>query len=716
MIPIKLTMENFCLHEDSEIDFSKFSAAIIVGEQRNNSEFSNGVGKSTIFHAIKYVLFNQHNYSTMDKLIRKGADICRVAFEFSDDDGSVYRVVRSRSRKSGPDIRLYKADGDGWGDITQRRGADTEVELEKLIKINYKTFVNSLLFSQGDLTSIASLTAEKRKAFFKEALNLGKYSKFEKVAKSKYSEINKEIDRQNTIISTIGNPLEDMERLSIEIGILGGSIDDKVKIHDGITVELVELNQSRLEHTASYKSIEKENANLINQERDLSVEVNKLTSNLADNLRKRDAIKISVNGLISEFKTIKNQFAGIDMSAFEDVDKIGERILAIDENLNDYKGQLRSIQLQLEELAIPLPADGSCKHCRQPLSSDHLNLCRKEIEDAKVKLNGDAVNIRTQIKSLSDEKVSLNAKLTSINKSIQRRAELKSDLTMKQKEIESKKSMYEEYIGICDGLQTGLNEKIALLDSVRDRKSSSNIDEQNSIFAKIAEIEDRIRAANTRLNVAVKELSVLRNQLAVCQSRIEEKAKSIEVLAQHKEKLVALEKSAIVHQKVCMAFGSAGIPSLIAHTILEDYQMEANNLLEQIKPEIQLTFSLVKDASNVESDDTLDIKYYVNGDENEFAQLSGAQQLIVSLALRLGLSFVLQKRLGSNMKLILLDEVDSALDKASLKCFVDVIKLLQREFKILLITHNDKLRDHFGDIILVEQGENLFSRAKYMSN
>jgi hypothetical protein len=43
--------------------------------------------------------------------------------------------------------------------------------------------------------------------------------------------------------------------------------------------------------------------------------------------------------------------------------------------------------------------------------------------------------------------------------------------------------------------------------------------------------------------------------------------------------------------------------------------------------------------------DTLEITYFLNNTELEFSQLSGAQKLLVSLALRLGLAAVISKRL-----------------------------------------------------------------------
>src|SRR5271165_4884338 len=117
MHPNKLYIENFCGHAQSEIDFTNFSTAIIVGKIKGNSRFSNGVGKTTIFSAIKYVLFNEVDFSTLEKVIRHGCDYCKVSLEFIVND-TIYKVVRSKSKKAGSELRLYRKNDEEFDDLT----------------------------------------------------------------------------------------------------------------------------------------------------------------------------------------------------------------------------------------------------------------------------------------------------------------------------------------------------------------------------------------------------------------------------------------------------------------------------------------------------------------------------------------------------------------------------------------------------------------------
>ena len=114
--------------------------------------------------------------------------------------------------------------------------------------------------------------------------------------------------------------------------------------------------------------------------------------------------------------------------------------------------------------------------------------------------------------------------------------------------------------------------------------------------------------------------------------------------------------------------------------------------------------------------DTLDINYLVNGKKRYYEQLSGAMRLAVTFSLKLGLSFLLQKMAGVDIKFLLLDEIDQALDKASVDALLEIIKFFQTDYTILVITHNDYLKDKFKSQILVEQDINMVSRARVVSS
>src|SRR4051812_22097052 len=110
MLPRRLIIENFMGHRYSDIDCTLFNSCLIIGVNKNDSTISNGVGKSTIFYAIDYVLFDEYN-SVVKNIIFDGADFCRITYEF-ELSGNVYQIIRRRGKTA--DIKFNQLIGDKW--------------------------------------------------------------------------------------------------------------------------------------------------------------------------------------------------------------------------------------------------------------------------------------------------------------------------------------------------------------------------------------------------------------------------------------------------------------------------------------------------------------------------------------------------------------------------------------------------------------------------
>ncbi len=239
MKPIRLYINNFMCYDRGYIDFSKFNTALIVGKVSNSDLYSNGVGKTTIFKAIEYVLFNQAAIG-LEHIIRDDMPSCNVVFDFSVDNKE-YRLSRSRTKKGSADLTFLERNTiDGteyevyhstkyepfldkkntknyWKDLSGSRAGDTEKDLLKLIKINHKSFRSTVLFPQHDITGLATATPEKRRGILKDALNLAIYSKLEKIAKEELSSIDKDIFKYKTLIESLGYPYNDIIELTFQV-------------------------------------------------------------------------------------------------------------------------------------------------------------------------------------------------------------------------------------------------------------------------------------------------------------------------------------------------------------------------------------------------------------------------------------------------------------------------------------------------------------------
>jgi len=181
MIPTRIYLKNFMNHIESDIDVTGFDSALIVAKGDSDDGESNGLGKTTIFSAIIYALFNETPTSVLQKIVKDGEAECVVEYEFILDNEK-YKIRRSRSKsKSG--LLFYQLIDNEWKPLSGR-ATESDEKIKELIKINYKSFFHSVNFSQYDLEGLDSAKKPaEREAMPKEPINVAIYSKLEKLAK-----------------------------------------------------------------------------------------------------------------------------------------------------------------------------------------------------------------------------------------------------------------------------------------------------------------------------------------------------------------------------------------------------------------------------------------------------------------------------------------------------------------------------------------------------
>jgi exonuclease SbcC len=80
--------------------------------------------------------------------------------------------------------------------------------------------------------------------------------------------------------------------------------------------------------------------------------------------------------------------------------------------------------------------------------------------------------------------------------------------------------------------------------------------------------------------------------------------------------------------------------------------------------------------------------------------LSGGEEDVVSLALRLAISQMIAERAGQPLSLLILDEIFGSLDEERRTAVVDLLRRLADRFpQVILITHIDTVRDGFDRIL-----------------
>lgn len=237
----KLSAQNFMSIGNTpiELDLSKNEKVLISGK--------NGNGKSSILSAITYALFgraySKANKSSLINSINNKA--CLVALEFYVDD-ILYKVERGMK----PNVfKIYKNNI-----LIDQSSAskDYQLILEEIIKIDFKTYTQSIMMGSMSYVPFLQLSAPDRRAFIENLLDIDVFTKMNKVLKLKAQKNQNEINdvksnllATNKSIDIINSVLENLQSdTTTKLEKLNEEIKDKIKEYRDTETKIDELNSS----------------------------------------------------------------------------------------------------------------------------------------------------------------------------------------------------------------------------------------------------------------------------------------------------------------------------------------------------------------------------------------------------------------------------------------------------------------------------------------
>jgi DNA repair protein SbcC/Rad50 len=187
-------------------------------------------------------------------------------------------------------------------------------------------------------------------------------------------------------------------------------------------------------------------------------------------------------------------------------------------------------------------------------------------------------------------------------------------------------------------------------------------------------------------------------ELALVRARGESAAaaQAIAMVAQRREERVRREREIAatatdlsLHQELDRALG--------------DLRTDLN---AQLRPDLsELASAFLRDLTNGRySDLELDENYAATllDDGEAKAVISGGEEDVANLALRLAISQMIAERAGQPLSLLILDEIFGSLDEERRAAVVELLRSLADRFpQVILITHIDSVGDNFDRVIRV---------------
>jgi exonuclease SbcC len=685
MIPLSLCLKNFFSHKESFIDFENFNSALLIGNIDGDYSKSNGAGKTAILEGILWALFNKARVAAIDDIILWGESICSVEFKFNHN-GQVYLLKRNRNRVNGTsNVEFYLLLEDGnYIDISGSTSKLTNDKIISVLKFDYKTFINSAYFRQNDISEFALADPSRKKEILKSIIDISKWDDYEKEVKIKL----KTLKQESEILKA---NIENLEKLEVELSIQNNRIKDEEGLRVIILKEKNILKETCEDLYSRYQSIKN---NLDTNTWDRIIEQNKILEKDILSLNKNISIlDENISKIESKISSYKNEKDSLLLKNKEiDTNKdLSEPIATLEEELIKYKSKFETSKIMFNKLKDEEIQEGVCNVCGQDIAEhissslkekkmNSLNEYRKEGVYSKNKIS----EIEANLKDLVSEKNSIERakldlmKISSINDNLlslnQNLAEKKSNLSKANDSVSEK--------------QTELYNNIKILDSIKN-------DDFQKIHKELIDIRGNIESKENKIGDINKSLGSLSEKVKNLNDKISE-------LKKDRDTLFSMSVKINIYEKMIKLFGKNGIQVILLNAIIEDLEQTANKILSDICNE---SISIALETQRLGSDghsviDTLDLKVQKDGMAQNFKSLSGGEQFRISLALRIALSEISSRHGGSLLEFLLLDEINSPLDKDGTESlFVNVISTLEKKYKILVITHDDYLKERFLNII-----------------
>lgn len=685
MTPLYLKLENFFSHKESEIDFSEFNSALLIGNVEGNYDVSNGSGKSAIFEGLLWCLFNKSRAAAMNDIIMWGENECMVTLVFSHDQ-EVYRIRRLRSRVSSTSTVAFDIQDEcgEWMDISGSTSKLTNEEIKKRIKFDYKTFVNSAYFRQNDISEFAESDPGRRKEILKSIIDISKWDEYEAETKGKLRTARGEAKILEALCKDYEQLTEDLEeyRELYEAASESAKKDSKERAEIEKKIDKLSKAYNEMKEDLDTDQWDKVTAEIDKLKRKLIEKVGKTE----EASKKVEKFKREVASLETRIVTIQEQADSIIL--IDNADKLLEELR---KEVTTHKAELSAARDRLTDLNSTHILDGECHVCGSVIDEDVHTRLKREHDDAILLYKRRKIFAENKLKELA-------LRSEEYEKSIRNKRK-KDSLLNNSKNVKMQKKIASEHLVLVSEQHEELRasvEKIKHSIATNERiLASLRNDDFNNLRKQITVLKERKAALDKALSKTNMNVGIFHEKVATCKAKIDEMEESKKELSVKMERIDVLSKL----QKI---FGKNGIQTILLNAVIQDLENTCNKILGTICTD---HFEIIIETQRVGSDgvsmiDTLDLRVKKDSVVQHFKSLSGGEKFRVSLAIRIALSEISSRHGGSSLEFLLLDEINSPLDRHGIETlFVNVIKSLEDRYKIMVITHDDTLKERFDSII-----------------
>ena len=679
MIPIELELRNFLAYrEPGVLRFEGLHIACLAGP--------NGAGKSSVLDAITWALWGKARSPSPDDLIYQGQSEMQVGLAFGQD-GERYRVIRQR--KAGKraasllELQSWDAVTAGWRSLSEAGIRETQDRIERLIRLDYETFVNSAYLMQGRADEFTTKTPMQRKQVLANILGLHRWEVYEERAKVRIQEMRAVVQRLEGRLEELERELGHREQYEAEL-----KAATQQAAEAGEALDRAEKQWSDLENTRN---------ELVRLQRQVDESTRRIGLRQAELTAAREegeALRVRADRqrLQQELEVIELKVQALDPLQAQ-LDAATEAATRLAEDAGSLRGVNLALAPETEPLkqraaALESASDPTCPTCGQPLTDDHrhslLATLQKEIAQRREQYRENQARLReleVALAAREREKVELGARLRERATLDRRLGEARSALEHAEHTAAQLDGLEAKIVRWEQELRAELEER---------ERSEAEADRCERVLRAAPWTREGIESLRLARRLADERLGGARQQLAALDAFERQSAE------RRAEREARLEDLALL-EDLREAFGKRGVPAMIIETAVPELERYANELLTRISDgRLHVRIETQRETKAGDLREALDIIISDELGSRAYELYSGGEAFRINFAIRIGLSRLLAQRAGAQLRSLFIDEGFGTQDARGREQLVAAINSIQDDFAlILVITHIEELKDAF---------------------
>lgn len=407
--------------------------------------------------------------------------------------------------------------------------------------------------------------------------------------------------------------------------------------------------------------------------------------------------------------------------------------------LQGYRDRALELQEEMRRLRA-LGREGICPTCQRPLGEDHARLLAtmeeqwaevtqdgswwRQRHDQLAKAPTDLTDLESRLREVREQLADRQRKHARCEAALEELHGLRTD---RQERLERRNQLVAEIGALPDGYDQEAHRRmtveVARLRKVEQRAAALEerlaskarwLEARAAGLARREQIEQRIadaRAELAALNLSPERLETLRREVEAAEQRQRE---SEVAAAQARERLAAATEAArsarraVEEMERQMMLLAEDLSALRHHEELDrSFTRLRADLHARVRPELgEIASELLGPLtdgrySQLEIDKAFRIVLQQDGKPRPV--ISGGEEDIANLVVRISLSRMIAERAGHPLSLLVLDEVFGSLDEGRRDNVVRLLRRLGQQFdQVLLVTHLEEIRGAMDQVLRVE--------------